>query len=51
MPITQDYGRWLYHRGHPNPVARALNRFSAVVYGAGMEVAARIPVFRITPLS
>lgn len=36
MPITQDYGRWLYHGGHPNLVARALNRFSAVVYGAGI---------------
>src|SRR5262245_55988738 len=36
MPITQDLDRWFYRGGHPNRVARVLNRFSAVVYGAGI---------------
>jgi len=36
MPITHDLDRWFYRGGHPNRVARVLNRFSAVVYGAGI---------------
>jgi len=36
MPITHDFDRWLYQGGRPNRVARAMNRFGAIVYGAGI---------------
>jgi len=36
MPLTHDFDRWMYQGGRPNRVARAMNRFSAVVYGAGI---------------
>jgi hypothetical protein len=36
VPSTHDHDSWLYRGGRPNLVARVLNRFSAVVYGAGI---------------
>src|SRR4029450_4674134 len=36
MPTTHAYDRWLYKGGHPNLLARALNRGWAIVFGAGI---------------
>jgi deazaflavin-dependent oxidoreductase (nitroreductase family) len=36
MPTTHAYDRWLYRGGHPNLLARALNRGWAVLFGLGV---------------
>ena len=36
MPTTHAYDRWLYQGGHPNLLARALNRGWAIVFAAGV---------------
>ncbi len=36
MKLHEAYLRWLYRGGHPNLVARVLNRGSAIVHSAGI---------------
>jgi F420H(2)-dependent quinone reductase len=36
MGLYHDYLRWLYRGGRPNRFARAQNRMSAVLFGAGL---------------
>lgn len=41
------YSRWLYRGGHPNGLARALNRISAVLHSTGVVLPDRLATLEV----